>query len=218
MLTEKKFEIVLDREYFARCGSLFVAGEFSAQQYVSPLTFVQPMSVMARSFCNLPQGGFMRSKIILIVSLICLLLGIAGCGSNSGSSGPSKATSRLSLPVAIPPVVGLQLTLNFPYGVTVATDASGAPTADVVQLVGGPASTLTHVNYILATTSAGGQLKFIVTDVNGFVSGESVAIQMDITSGFAPAKDDFSITDLSITDLNGVTVDGLTVDFTFDKY
>ena len=160
----------------------------------------------------------MRARIFLMMSLFCLLLSIAGCGggggdSSTGSSGLRKAVSSVALPGY---AAGLQLTLTFPYGVTVATDANGEPTADVVQLLGGPASTLTHASYIAATTANNGQLKLIVTDVNKFVAGESVSIVMNIAPGYKPVKADFAITDLILTDVNGVTVSGLTPEFTLE--
>lgn len=164
----------------------------------------------------------MSSRIIILISLVCLMLGIAGCGGGGNSSTNSAAARKTSSVVNLPtsltqPIGGLQLTLNFPPGITVDTDTNGQPLGSVVQLSGGPASLVTAVKYVPATAVAGGTLKLIVTDVNGFVAGESVSITMNIVSG-QPAKSDFSVTDITISDLNGVTLTGLPEPvFTIDK-
>ena len=164
----------------------------------------------------------MCSRIIILISLVCMMLGFAGCGGGGSSSTNSSVTRKSSSVVNLPtsltqPIGGLLLTLNFPPGVTVETDTNGEPTSNVVQLAGGPASLVTAAKYTPATATANGTLKLAVTDVNGFVAGESVSITMNIVSG-QPAKSDFSITDITISDLNGVTLTGLPEPtFTIDK-
>ena len=168
----------------------------------------------------------MRSRIFSIISLSCLMLVTAGCGGGSNSSQSASSQRKMSSSVRLPisstqAIGGLQLTVHFPLGVTVTTDDAGKPVvAEVAQIVGAPdhANVQCLLSYLAATEAAGGELRLVIADPAGFVEGESVSIQMNITTGFNPDVGAFTISDLVVSDLDGNTVAGLTPTFTVETF
>jgi hypothetical protein len=167
----------------------------------------------------------MKGKISSILAMILIAAGVSGCGSGGGGGGGgtpvaagNKATAAVRMPYAASgqPVAGLQLTINMPLGVTVQLDpVTGHAAKSVVQLSGAtnPSAVLVAVDYVPATSSVKGKLKFLVVDPNGFTSSENVTVQLDITPGYFPKAGDFSIDDYIVSDIDGDTVYGLTPTF-----
>ena len=157
-----------------------------------------------------------------ILAMIILAAGVAGCGSGggdaSGTAG-SRVSAKVKMPHIIegPAVAGLQMTINIPLGVTVQIDpATGQAAKSAVRLTGAtdPSAVLVAVDYVPASSSASGMLKFFVIDPNGFTAAEYVTVHLDITPGYYPKESDFSIDDYIVSYLDGTTIYGLVPTFT----
>jgi hypothetical protein len=147
----------------------------------------------------------MRIRMLLTLLLAGVALGMAGCGSSETAS-QRRAVSKLTLPADFARTVGgIQLTLNIPPGVSVATDAAGSVAAGAVELVGASASASLQKSYKPATAAAAGSLTLIAIEPDGFAASEYLMIHLDIT-GEVPAATDFFINNMVISDLNGRTI------------
>lgn len=160
----------------------------------------------------------------LIIALLVFCTALSGCGSG-GSSSPSKSSqAKTSLKTAglttgyVPAgyVTGvLDIVLALPYGVTVELDPlTNQPARSVLQLTGAtdPAMTLSALDYIAPTPTANGSLRITYFAAAGFTPSDSIAITLDIATGFFPVATDFSLTkfDIGVMKLDPLT--GATVD------
>jgi ABC-type glycerol-3-phosphate transport system substrate-binding protein len=156
----------------------------------------------------------MKGTMGKILAVILIAMGVAGCGSGGGGGAQGTADGKVSTKVKMPysaeglPVTGLQLTINIPLGVTVPVDPlTGQAAKSVVKLSGAtnPDAVLVAVDYVPATVSSHGILKFLVIDPNGFTPSEYVSVTLDITPGYFPKESDFTIDDYIVTYMDGTT-------------
>ena len=166
----------------------------------------------------------MKGTIRLILGMILIAAGIAGCGGGGASGtvgGKAITAARMPYSATGPTVAGLQMTINIPLGITVQLDHdSGQVAKSVVHLSGAtdPANALVTVDYVPATSSKSGKLEILVADPAGFTVSENVTIQLDVTPGFNPKPSDFSISDFIVSDIDGNTVSDLSPTFTVVIY
>jgi hypothetical protein len=111
-------------------------------------------------------------------------------------------------------VYGLDITVGFPFGVTVATTADGNVAAGVVSISGqqGPNASVAVGKYTPATPTARGSLRFLLVNPTGFTAQEFVKVNLDITPGFSPTAAAFTIDSLVASDKDGNIISGLTAD------
>lgn len=165
------------------------------------------MKCQLRFYCLFP----------LLIAL-CFALAACGSGGNSSPGRTSKATTSLKTAGLVPPgtrVATLDVIISIPYGVTVEVDpVTNEPVSSVVTLVGttDPAMTMKTLDYIAATPSTNGSLRITYIAADGFTPSDSIAITLDIATGFFPVASDFSLTKFDIgtmaytTDANGNTI------------
>lgn len=147
---------------------------------------------------------------LMAVALTLALLIIPGCGGGGGGSASTSGKVSLKTSRLLPngtPCGAMELTLQFPLGITVQTDGNGDPLPAAVKVTGASDPTKVYVvaKYTAATTAEAGSLKFQIYDLTGFTSGEYIDLELDVTPGFIPKRDgsDFSFTGFKVSDLNG---------------
>lgn len=134
-------------------------------------------------------------------------VGCGGGGAEKAGQDPVKTIASVKLAGALPAgrVIGaIQLTITMPLGVTVQLDpVTKNPTPDVVKLIGATDTQMVFqgVSYTPATSTSKGELKFMVFNVTGFGSAESINVQLDVSPGFFPSASDFSLTDFAVSDI-----------------
>ncbi|KAF0221783.1 MAG: hypothetical protein FD174_114 [Geobacteraceae bacterium] len=164
----------------------------------------------------------MRKRIPWALLLVFVAACFTGCGGGTTGGTAGRQAVATMKAVALPAgsaIGGISLTLNFPKGVTFATDSGGKVAGSVVQITGVPDPAMTQVmaEYTPAGEAADGKLKIIVLNAVGFGPGETVTIKGDITPGYFPKGGDFTLTDFDARDLNGISItDILTYSFTAD--
>jgi len=151
---------------------------------------------------------------ILIVSLISfsLLIGCGGGGGGGGGSTPTPATptkavvklSTVGSPSAAP-LIGVQVTLHLPIGVTVKASANAPQTDTNVVVASGNA---VPADLVFGVYS--GTVNAYVAKAAGFASGEFATVNCDIAAGSSPSASSFSVSDLIVSDLVGGLITGLT--------
>lgn len=137
-----------------------------------------------------------------------LLLVFAGCGSSGSSSGANANKVKTSVKtaglLAGQTLGAVQLSISFPYGVTVELDpVTHVPSSRVVKLIGAPDQSMVFqsAKYTAATPTTNGLLEFSIFNVAGFGAMEYIAVQLDISDGFFPNATDFSITKFAVADI-----------------
>jgi hypothetical protein len=155
---------------------------------------------------------------LALLAIICLAL-LAGCGGGGGggsSSGPTVTTTlkTAGLLATGQTIAGLDVTLEFPVGVTVKTDPStGKVESSVVQISGvaNPSEATIGATYTPATANSRGKLHLIVASARGFGVGEFITIRCNITPGATITATDFTLGSFfEASDLNGNIISSLT--------
>jgi hypothetical protein len=127
---------------------------------------------------------------------------------------PTSGLLKLSTSGNTNNIGAIDVTVNFPAGVTVKSDTvTGEVAAGSVVTISGVAAAgdnkLVTAKYTPGTPS---QLHIILINATGFGPGEFVTIRFDLAGGSFPAnKDAFSVTgSFAAKDLNGVALSGIT--------
>jgi hypothetical protein len=142
---------------------------------------------------------------------------LAACGGGgdgaSAVNGKAVATMKSATLTALG-IYGLDITVGFPNGVTVATNADGSVASGVVSISGqqGPNASVAVGKYTPATPTARGSLRFLLVNPSGFTAQELVKVNLDITTGFSPTAVAFTVDSLVASDKDGNIIPGLTAD------
>jgi len=169
----------------------------------------------------------MNCKRLLACLALISTLFVTACGGGGGGGGstgggnntpqPTTAVVKISTSGSLPAgtqIGGVDVTLNLPAGVAVASSPdSGNPAVLVTNAgkvaasgVAVGANTNTLSTYVSASNAA--QVIIHVANPNGFAVGEFVTVNCDISAGHNPVVSDFSVTGFHAVDLYGV---GITV-------
>jgi hypothetical protein len=157
-------------------------------------------------------------KLVITVIMLGLLCACGGGGGGGGGVAPvvtSKAVATMkSANLTALGIYGLDITVGFPLGVTVATTADGSVAAGVISISGqqGPNTSVGAAKYTPATPTARGSLRFLLVNPTGFTAQELVKVSLDITTGFSPTAAAFTIDSLVASDKDGNIISGLTAD------
>lgn len=165
------------------------------------------------------------SNVIIIFCLVTLAAVLAGCGSGGGgsSSGGTSSTTATQAVVTISteesgtvsslPIIGIEVTLALPPGVTVSADASGQTESGIVKASGVAAGASIIGNYTPATATTPGTVKIVVIKSTGFGAGEFVTVTCN-RNGASFSPSDFSLSDFKAVDHYGITITGLALTHT----
>jgi hypothetical protein len=165
------------------------------------------------------------------VITLCMLVSLAACSGGGGSSAPVPPTkavitlTTLSMTGSLPAgtlIYGAEATVNLPAGVTVkASPSSENPQVmvtdnGVVSASGQAAGAETYLATYLAssTTPTTYKVELSVAKSIGFLVGEFVTVNCDITAGYSPAATDFTVTGFKAVDQSGVEISNIAVGFT----
>ena len=164
----------------------------------------------------------MNNRVVKPVITGIMLGLLCACGGGGGGGGggvvpvaTSKAVATMkSANLTALGIYGLDITIGFPNGVTVATTADGSVAAGVVSISGqqGPNTSVGAAKYTPATSTARGSLRFLLVNPTGFTAQELVKVSLDITTGFSPTAAAFTIDSLVASDKDGNIISGLTAD------
>jgi hypothetical protein len=164
----------------------------------------------------------MNIRVLKPVITVIMLALLCACGGGGGGGGggvvpvvTSKAVATMkSANLTALGIYGLDITVGFPLGVTVATTADGSVAAGVISISGqqGPNTSVGAAKYTPATATARGSLRFLLVNPTGFTAQELVKVNLDITTGFSPTAAAFTIDSLVASDKDGNIISGLTAD------
>jgi len=154
-----------------------------------------------------------------ILCLAALSFMLIGCGSGGGSSpAATNSTAGTQAVVTISteesgavsslPIIGIEITLSLPPGVTVDADASGQTGSGIVKASGVAAGASTIGNYTPATATTPGTVKIAVIKSTGFGAGEFVSVTCN-RNGASFSASDFTLSGFKAVDHYGITITGL---------
>lgn len=152
-------------------------------------------------------------RYILTLSMISLL---AACGGGGGGTSTRTVTLKLSTveaPLASASVVGVDITMTLPAGVTPGLNPDGSVAATVVAVSGAAVSgTVLPPVYVAENGATKGTLRLTVTSsaTSGFNAGEFVTVTLALTGAATPVAGDFVLSGFSPIDILGGVVTGLT--------
>lgn len=153
-------------------------------------------------------------RAIKILSLLLMfILSLSACGQDAENEAPQAAKASLKLAGVMPngqSVVGVQMTLSFPPGVTAKIDPATGDVADsVIRIVGPGELKFTGVTYQPSTETTGGTLVFFAVNLDGFSLGDFLSVTLDITPGTIPKAEEFGLSEVSVSDLDGIVIENL---------
>ncbi len=168
---------------------------------------------------NVRQLMTRNPKLILTMVLAAGVFSACGGGGGGGGgtthAGPTTAVLTLSTQGTSTNLGGLGVTVVFPTGVSVKTDAAGNVDSTVVTasgVAGGQAAVISL--YSPATSTAKASLSVVLagSTVSGFGVGEFATVKCTLNSG-SPVETDFGLEDFQPVDVHGSALSGLTASF-----
>lgn len=137
-----------------------------------------------------------RRGAVLVMTLFCLVL--AGCGGGGGSSSPpasNVAMVTLSVQGTTGTIGAVDVTVDLPAGVTVASDASNnyVVSSGVLTAVGSASNSIVVGRFIPATATTPAKVRIAVINSVGFAAGEFLTMKCDIAPGTTPQASGFSV-------------------------
>jgi len=145
-------------------------------------------------------------RVTILMLLLTAAGMLAGCGGGGGSSAPAPKTTAVlkigtegGLPAGVTGLSGVGVTITLPQGVTVATDGSGNPAANVAMVSGVAAGgSIAAPVYTAPTATTNGMLKVVVAAGSTlFGTGEFVTVTCLLPAGNTLQTSDFPVTILS---------------------
>lgn len=149
---------------------------------------------------------------VKIVMMLAVLSFIWGCGSGGVQGTTNKVAAKSTLAGALSPkVMGVEITLVLPAGVTVKTDASGMTLAGVVTTVAPNDVTAANgsvlAKYTPASGTVPGKVKIVVArGSTPFVPGAFFTVVCDVEAGKSVTATDFTCEGLNAFDASGAVV------------
>jgi hypothetical protein len=133
---------------------------------------------------------------------------------------PTSATLRLKLSSGVTTTIGaLDVTVNFPAGITVEADVvTGATLTNVVEPTGDAANGgISLCKFTAATATAPAQLRITLLNTSGFSMGDfaMVAVDRDPAGSFPMHEQDFAVTSVAVTAPDGSSPSGVTAASSF---
>ena len=166
----------------------------------------------------------MNGQRLLACVILSSLLLITACGDGGGSTGtlPTKSVVKLLTAGTLPAgtlIGGIDITVSLPSGVTVASTANPPETDAGVAVASGEATSNSTIlaTYVPPSGTTPAKARLLIANTSGFVVGEFVTVNGDITAGNTPQAADFFVTSFTVSDLNGSPISGLTVGCTVNN-
>ena len=169
----------------------------------------------------------MKIKRLVCLGISLALLTLSGCGGGDGTTTtttitptptPSPTSGLLKVSAAgTPNTIGaIDMTINFPSGVKVSTNATTGETTDGVVAASGIAvgsNTLATGIFTLASGTTPARLHIGLINAAGFPLGEFVTIKFDLETGgtFPASASVFTVAGIAAKGLSGDPLDGVSV-------
>ena len=153
------------------------------------------------------MGRDMKTTVIILALLLCVLFTLSGCGSVENKSPASIVSKSVLSGTVSPLVMGVQITLILPDGVTVQTDpVSGKPlvTALAPNDVVATSGSLIAVYTPAAGTNPGQVQITIIRGTGTFTAGDFFSVACEVAAGQAvPDSTAFGSRGVKIWDATG---------------
>lgn len=159
-------------------------------------------------------GGTMR-----LVLMSILLAVLTACGSGGGVTGnavdpgttPDPTATKADVTIRTQAVsaetvlYGVELLLNLPFGVTVASLPDGSVASSALDAAVG----VTLARYLPPTATSPAGIMIQAADPGGFTAGNLATVHCSISNGAKVNSTSFTVSDFTARDENGVEITGI---------